>query len=140
MLEATAYLSTGFFFALLVFYTYRRYDKQNSPKPQRAEVPLRVDRQALLDQKRSAVAERRKKLGHVVEPLTEPPQPTHNSAKSKPNDPPDESGDGFGEDLGAALTMSLKQEQPKRTSRFKALEDAASELKEVYNQNNTIHP
>lgn len=140
MLEATAYLGTSLFFALLVFYTYRHYDKQNSSKPQRAEVPLRVDRQALLEQKRRAVSERRMKLGQAVESLTEPPKPTNTSTKSNPNETPDESGDGFGEDLGAALTMSMKQEQPKRNSRFKVLEDAASELKEVYNQNNKIHP
>lgn len=147
MLEATVYLGTSLFFGLLVAYAYRQYNRSKTQPQQSVSVPLQVDRKAILDQKRLAVADRRAKLNNPQIPESNQ-RPESKPTTTKPETQKEEAmsdaaEDGFGEDLGAALTLTQKLAAPKQErsagrSRFGALKDAADELRDVYNKNNTI--
>jgi len=147
MLEATVYLGASLFFGLLVAYIYRHYNKNKTQALQPVSVPLQVDRKALLDQKRQAVADRRAKLYNqqIPEANQRPNAKPTNTKPETRNDGAlnDAAEDGFGEDLGSALTLNQKPDAPKQNrsagrSRFGALKDAADELRDMYNKNNTI--
>lgn len=147
MLEATVYLGASLFFGLLVFYIYRHYDDSKTQKPRQVSVPLRVDRKDLLNQKRRAVTDRRNRLNNQNK-TADKQQLSTNAADNKTKDSDkidatEAADDSFGEDLGAALTLSQKLTEPKPDrstgrSRFGALKDAAAELRDVYNKNNSI--
>ena len=147
MLEATVYLGASLFFGLLVAFIHRRYIKSKTQPVRLIPVPLQVDRKALLDQKKLAVADRRARLNNSRKPeahqLPES-RPTNTKPETrKEESTSDAADDGFGEDLGAALTLNQKLDtsKPERSggrSRFGALKDAADELRDVYNKNNTI--
>jgi hypothetical protein len=147
MLEATVYLGASLFFGLLVAFVYRHYNKNKIQALRPVPVPLQVDRRAILDQKRLAVADRRARLNNPQIPEANQ-QPDSKPTNTKPETRNDEAmndaaEDGFGEDLGSALTLNQKLDAPKQDrsagrSRFGALKDAADELRDVYNKNNTI--
>ena len=147
MLEATVYLGASLFFGLLITHLYRQYNKGKTQSIQPVSVPLQVNRRALLDQKRLAVADRRAGLNDTQRQEAKQ-QPVSKPTNTKPETRKEEamtdtSEDGFGEDLGTALTLNQKQTTPDKDrstgrSRFGALKDAADELRDVYNKNNTI--
>ena len=145
MLETAAYLGTSLFFGLLVLFFYRNYKKSNQPKQKPITVPLRTDRTSLLAGQRKAVADRRNRL--KSEPDSKPPERVKTPKETRPapvSEEPIESG--FGEDLGAALTVdqnSTTTEKVKRSrvagrSRFAALQDAADQFKDIYNRNSQL--
>ena len=147
MLEATVYLGASLFFGLLVVFTYRHYNRNKTQARQPVSVPLQVDRRAMLDQKRLAVADRRARLTNPQIPEANQ-QPDSKPTNTKPETRDEEAmndaaEDGFGEDLGSALTLNQKMDTSKQNqsagrSRFGALKDAADELRDMYNRNNTI--
>lgn len=138
MLEIAVCLLLVTLLALIALFFYRKYRKANTTTIQLTDVSLRVDRKALLTQKRQAVASRR----DTLDSKTKPPvgqSPPETAATTKPQTThPESSEDGFGEDLGMALTLA--QTPPRRESRFSKLKGAAKELEDAYNQNNTIKP
>lgn len=147
MLEATVYLGISLFFGLLVVNVYRHYNLNKTTDFRPVSVPLQVDRRAILDQKRLAVADRRARLNNPQIPETNQrtdSKPTNTKSETRDEDVMnDTDGAGFGEDLGSALTLNQKLDTPKQNrsasrSKFGALKDAADELRDVYNKNNTI--
>ncbi len=145
MLETGAYLGASLFFGLIVLYFYRFYQKSKQTKPQQVAVPLRVDRSLLLAEQRRTVSERRDKLKPTI--IVDPQKSTEPKKEDKHTDTPtDEFEDGFGEDLGVALTLSQQQSPPELTkrnrstgrSRFDALKDAADQFRDMYNRNNQL--
>jgi len=144
-LETAAYLGTGLFFGLLVLLAYRWNNKPKQTKQKLAVVPLRPNRTTLLEGQRQAVTDRRNRLKSVSdskppEQLKPPPETRSAPVCEGPLE------DGFGEDLGMALTMNQSQataEKEKRSrntgrSRFAALQDAADQFKDIYNRNSKL--
>lgn len=135
-----AFLGAILFLSFLVLWFYRhKYSKQSKPKE--VAVPLKVDRSALLADQRRQVALRRSGMADVsVTPQTR----KANSGMSPPSVPesvPTEPvEEGFGEDLGAALSLASHADaKPKKSkSRFAALQDAADQFKDIYNRNNQL--
>lgn len=144
MLEATVYLGASLFFGLLAIYVYQQHNRSKTQSVRTVLVPLHVDRKAILDQKKLAVADRRAGLNNPEVNQPKDSSPTHSEPEARQNETiTDTAEDGFGEDLGAALTLTQKMTTPKRAgvssrSRFGALQDAAAELRDVYNKNNSI--
>lgn len=145
MLETAAYLGTSLFFGLLILFFYRNYKKSIQPKRKLATVLLRIDRTSLLEGQQRAVADRRNRLKSVSE--SKSPERVKPPKETRPvpvSDEPIE--DGFGEDLGSALTPdqnSTTTEKVNRSrntgrSRFAALQDAANQFKDIYNRNSQL--
>lgn len=140
MISVGAFLSAVFFLGILVFLFCRyRYPKKSIT--QAVAVPLNVDRSALLAEQLRQVRLRRQQLKEVSVPARSKKEQTTTAASSvadtKASEPIEE---GFGEDLGAALSLATKTDViPKKSrSRFAALQDAADEFKEIYNRNNQL--
>lgn len=145
MLEIATYLGTSLFFGLLILFFYRYSKKATKSKHQPVTVPLRIDRTSLLESQRKAVADRRNRLKNVAE--TKPPERINQPKEPRPTPVSEEPIDsGFGEDLGAALTLEQNPtitEKDKRNrssgrSRFAVLQDAADQFKEMYNRNSQL--
>lgn len=139
MLTATACLAASLFFGLFALYFYRQNRKQLNENPQLTNVSLRVDRTDLLQKQREIVAQRRKKLLPVDEVSDKSilnPKPSAEVNTTFATD----GEDGFGEDLGAALSLKQEPAKPKKPSRFGAMMQAANELADAYKQNNSIQP
>ena len=140
MLETAAYLGTSLFFGLLVLFFYRNYKKSNQPKQKPVVVPLRIDRTSLLARQRQSVATRRNRLKSVSD--SKPPERVKPPKENRPDPVSDEPiENGFGEDLGSALTLDQNPtttEKVKRRSRFAALQDAADQFKDIYNRNSQL--
>lgn len=133
-------LSAIFFLGLLVFLFYR-FRKRPKPIAIPASVPLKVDRSALLSEQRRQVTQRRGKLtgSPIDHRIKKGDIPTEKSSVPDTS-PPETVEEGFGEDLGAALSLAQQAEvKPKRSqSRFAALQEAADQFKEVYNRNSQL--
>jgi hypothetical protein len=130
-----ALLGAAFFLALLLFLFYRK--RNNNPTPTTVSVPLKVDRSALLTGQRERVADYRQRRAQIATP--NPAQSNVSSPKPNvPASPSEAVGDGFGEDLGAAMAAPPHPAKPKRNSRFAALQDAADQFKDMYNRNNQL--
>jgi len=145
MLETAAYLGTSLFFGLLSWFFYWNYKKSIQPKQKPATVPLRIDRTSLIESQRRAVTDRRDRLKSVSE--SKPPDRVKPPQETRPA--PVAEGpveNGFGEDLGSALTLdqnSITTEHVERgrnagRSRFAALQDAADQFKDIYNRNSQL--
>ena len=145
MLETAAYLGTSLFFGLLVLFSYRNYKKSNQPIQKPITVPLRTDRTSLLEGQRKAVADRRNRL--KSEPESKPPERVKPPEETRPAPVSEEPiENGFGEDLGSALTLdknsttteTVKRSRSAGQSRFAALQDAADQFKDIYNRNSQL--
>ena len=89
MFEATVYLGASLFFGLLVAYAYRHYNRNKTQALRPVPVPLQVDRRAILDQKRLAVADRRARLNNSQIPEANQ-QPDSKPTNTKPETRNDE--------------------------------------------------
>ena len=146
MLEIAAYLGTSLFFGLLVLFFYQSNKESTRPKRQPVTVSLRIDRTSLLDSQWRAVTHRRNRLKNVAE--TKPPERINQPKETLPPVSEEPIDSGFGEDLGAALTLEQNPtitEKDKRNrssssgrSRFAALQDAADQFKDIYNRNSQL--
>lgn len=138
MTSVGAFLSAILFLTFLVLWFYR-HNYAQKPIPKEVVVPLRVDRSALLADQRRQVALRRNGLADVPATPRTKKGYTHSSASAEtvPSEPVEE---GFGEDLGAALSMGQQADaKPKKSrSRFAVLQDSADQFKEIYNRNNQL--
>lgn len=144
-LETAAYLGTSLFFGLSVLFAYRWFKKPKETKQKPVAVPLRTNRTSLLEGQRQAVADRRNRLKSIsaskLPERVEPPKETRPAPASE-----DPIENGFGEDLGMALSMDQDQttsEKKNRSrnasrSRFAALQDAADQFKDIYNRNSQL--
>ncbi len=139
LLETGASLGTILFFGVIIWLFYRYKAKTKKKYSREVAVPLKVDRTELLAQQRLQVSGRRAQMVQATSPTpikkgdTQPTVPKQ-PVQAEPVD------DGFGEDLGAALSLTQAKERsvPIRKSRFAALQDAADQFKDVYNRNNQL--
>ncbi len=140
MILVGAFLGAILFLALLVFWFYR-HNYHREPKPKEVIVPLKVDRSALLADQRRQVTLRRRGMTDVPVMPRNGKESTGTSKPTAPEAmPPEPVEEGFGEDLGAALSLASQAEsKPKKSkSRFAALQDAADQFKDIYNRNNQL--
>lgn len=128
-------------FCLLVYLFYRIYNKYYSAKPKLVTLSLLMNRSALLAEQRKIVNERRRQIrGESTVEKTGQTEPSKKeNAKPEPVDPMDS---GFGEDLGLAIEQTQAENAStlvkRRRSRFADMENAAEELKDIYNRNSKI--
>lgn len=128
-------------FCLLVYLLHWIYNKYYSIKPKQVTVSLLANRSALLVEQKKIVDERRRQIrGESTVEKTGQTEPSKKeNAKSEPVDSTDSS---FGEDLGLAIEQTQAENAStlvkRRRSRFADMENAAEELKDIYNRNSKI--
>ena len=139
LIETGASLGTILFFGVLIWLFYRHKAKSQKKNSREVAVPLKVDRTDLLAQQRLQVSGRRSQM---VQAKSSTPVKKGDTQPTVPNQPiqAEPVNDGFGEDLGAALSLTQARDRsvPARKSRFAALQDAADQFKDVYNRNNQL--
>ncbi|WP_019991061.1 hypothetical protein [Rudanella lutea] len=134
-----ALLGAIFFLAFLLLLFYRHSSNKRLTRKE-AKVPLRVNRSGLLAEQKRQVSLRKQKLANASDATTARKPKTETAALSSSDTRQYEPAeDGFGEDLGAALSLSQQVDtKPKKKSRFSSLQDAADQFKEIYNRNSQL--
>lgn len=145
MLETAAYVGASLFFSVLLLFFYRTYTKKRRTNVVPIDVPLRAERTSLLEKQRQIVSERRNRLKNISVPKAKnQDKPTPSSKLDSQSEESTEAG--FGEDLGAAVSLNSEQASPTSVktirssgrSRFAALQEAADQFKEIYNRNSQL--